>query len=139
MENEINEENKKDESLVLDALLKKYSYLPINKEFEVKNIKIEEKANFFNYFKQFFQYVRSFDQCFTTTIKSKNIRNNLFKEQIINEMISSNSFNDIEVKEFIKDFWIDQKENHIYNIQHIVLFLILTDKYLEKFSKIKFS
>ena len=137
MKNEINEENKTDESLVLDALIKKYSYLPENKDFEIKNIKIEEKANFINYFKQFFQYIRSFDQSLTSTIKSKNIQNNDYiKDGIISEMISSDSFNDNEIKEFIKDFWINQKE---YNIKHIVLFLILADKYLEKFSKIKFS
>lgn len=137
MENQINEEISKKEPLILDELMKQHSYFPENKDFEIKNKEIEDNNNFVLIFKEFIKYLRNFDSNLTNLINKSNkkIEHHL-KNTIINSIFINNTSYDIEIKEYIKYYWIHQKE---YNIRHTVLFLVFTDKYIQDISDKKFS
>ena len=132
MENEIKKENK-EKPLILEEMMKKFSYYPNNKEFEMKTILLEEKNNFSLLFPNFLKFLRNFDSSLSSYLKKTT---EYIKTDIKNYLLMNYKYNDNEIKEYIKFYWVNQGD---YNIIHICLFLILADKYIQNFSGKLFS
>ena len=137
MENNINDKVQDENSLILDKLMNTHSYFPKNKEFESTDPEISNDKNFFLKFDKLLINLREFDQNFT-----KYINENEFKKdensynKILEKYLLENKFEDSILKVYFKEFWRRQKA---YNKNHIFLFFIFADKYLQNYDGKNFS
>ena len=135
MENEIKEENN---PLILEELMKLFSYYPKNKKFESKNNEIADNANFSLIFPIFLKFIRLYDLSFTDYINKSNLskKYDFLNDEIRNYLSKMLKENDKELDEYLGEIWIKQEK---YNKRHTCLFLILADKYLQNPSYTLFS
>lgn len=123
-------------TLIFEEMMNLYSFFPNNKDFESKTIKISDEQNFSLIFPNFLLYIREIDKNFTEHIHKANINKDYYETQLKSLILINSKSYDKELVNYIRQFWINQKE---YNICHIYKFLILADIYLnnigDKFSE----
>ena len=125
---EIKKEDKNN-SLIIDSMMKIHNYFPKITEFESLNKEIPDKTNFSKIFPNFLSKLKEFDKFYSSKV-SMNRHNDYEAESYLSNYLKNN---DSEVKAFIKDLWEEQLES---NINHICFFIILVDKFVKMSGKI---
>ena len=123
-----------DNPLMIDMMMYKYKYYPINTEFESLNRKIPDNNNFSKIFSDFLSKLKMFDKEFTNYAESNKTNKNFCCDlEIRSYMITYINENDKEVKDYIKEYWKEQLD---INKRHTCFFLIMVDKYIHLSKKI---
>ena len=120
----------KDNTLLIDSMMKKFKYFPNNTKFESMQKEIPDNQNFSIIFNNFLLKLKDFDKSFTTNYLSSKMPSNSECRSYLFDYMKQN---DKEVADYIGKIWNEQIER---NICHIYLFLILVDKYIQLHGKI---
>lgn len=119
---EISKEEATNKISIFEEMMNLYSFYPNNKDFETKKIQISDEHNFTLVFRDFWIYLRQIEKNFTEYIHKNNISKEFYESQLKSLILTSNTSYDKELVNYIKQFWVNQRE---YTIYHTNTFLIL--------------